>query len=274
MSLCASGPVFYCVQQGHSQKRCNKLQGDIPNGLVHIRIHNNQLHAGPASHNGREIQMQQNVPTRSIAVQMCQQLLRKQHNSSGRRMNGEQQGPGPASVIDQESKPIRFMRRPETSVQANMGALKTTGNKPKESGEYDSDLISAVEAFAMLHAAKRKNEEDLPSLKTRKHGRYYPVKNVVVDDVEMSEQPETRTVKRSRKVQSARPEKLSAKLKEAAEVRPVVETILDKEISLPLRDLFGLLGSLHKAFSGCHPRQLTMSNPCHRQEMLSTSKLG
>lgn len=152
----------------------------------------------PAGHNGPEIQIQRNVLTRSIVVQMCQQFIGDERNAPvGPQQDREQQGVVHAGPSNQDFRTSRFMKRLEMNVQANVGVLKTSAGKVKDDSEEeeDLDLLNAVQTFSKLYAAKRKSEEDFPSMKTREQGRYDAVRDVVVEDVDMEEQPETKTVK-------------------------------------------------------------------------------
>lgn len=67
--------------------------------------------------------------------------------------------------------------RPETESEAHGSAEDMV----------DQELVKAL---AKVLAAKRRREDEFPSLKIRKRGRYDPVRDVItedVEDVEMSE---------------------------------------------------------------------------------------
>lgn len=106
------GPCFYCGQEGHSQKRCHQLTSDITNGLIHLNACSNKLHAGPPGQGGEEIRIIRNIPTRSIALQMCQDLLH-QRNQSQNSTGVAQAGNERQRDETAQRPPVRVMQRPD-----------------------------------------------------------------------------------------------------------------------------------------------------------------
>lgn len=101
------------------------------------------------------------------------------------------------------------------------------------------------------------NEEEMPSFKTRKRGRYDAVRDMVVEDVEMADmankpiaEPRTRRNAANKKDKQ---DKLAAKLKDSMPPSEVIDMALGKPITLSFGQLIGLSQSLHKAIFSSNP---------------------